>query len=903
MSATRSVELGSGTWSLRFLAKVASLQSAGDGEYGFHLSVVAGGRKYDVVYGDSDCVSIVNGALGTRDTFDGVVPIDERFHRWQLGVDGLGRFFLELDGQKVAAYDTDISTSTTEPDQLRFGLDPSSPPSGPTEIYLSGLELSRDVATAWYRPDIATVTVLPASDSRGLATLVGLSDVDPRDLSTGSLALHYSLSGDESIAELTTTPTTSHVSAELDPAGHTGELGIVCSLSRGSELLSRPERRWKAPDEAEVVSAGSTISAVPEMVSLLKDIDQCQTEDGVDAVAAGWNLGTFEYDGGDETGLFLDSTESAEPLVVPLSLNGWLSVYVGYLTGTEKFSVEVGGQARIIEIGDAPEFDPDHAFGQRALGEVEAWTGQFTGDSLIIAPVLEAQTRMAYIRVVGLTADETALAAEPDEGPAAKRVVYNNDGLSDFFEGRYKTVPELQEQVVDIYAASDVEALTWTAGTTFLFTHTSEYAGVPYASLTPEQEDLMRDGDKVAMQTILDYVDNDIVPLEVVAARAKHHGLAAFAGLRMDTFYSMASYPWYNGNIWDDYQDSLFRNYNGTTNAARMSYSFAKFRTYIKNVLVELANMADVDGIDMDFCRYPELIGWEPDLLDAYFQQYGTDARTEVTPEGSERWQQFRADVVTSVVQEIRALLPEKTIIARVPHANALAYGLDIAAWVDQELIDVLVPSNISHEQFWDNVDEFADIVAGTNVSLYGGTTHTLSGSDLTLLEQELIKRGYSSGVVRSRMTADMYRERANQFYRAGYDGVYVFNHWRGTESIGVMGDRVRNEKWRVFDLPASWIQGAVTAEQVSQQTVADLMALVRDLTESGDIKRGFAGTLRAQVTQIGRLMQRAESDDVVVDGFDRFIRLVDKGKRADQVSSGAAIKLVAAARLVASRV
>lgn len=144
-------------------------------------------------------------------------------------------------------------------------------------------------------------------------------------------------------------------------------------------------------------------------------------------------------------------------------------------------------------------------------------------------------------------------------------------------------------------------------------------------------------------------------------------------------------------------------------------------------------------------------------------------------------------------------------VIARVPQANTLAYGLDVKAWIQEGVVDVLVPTSISHEQFWTNLDEFTAMIEGTSVQLYGGTTHTLAGSDLTSEEQDLVRRGYSSGIVRKSMTPEMYVERASEFYRAGYDGVYVFNHWRGTSSIGLIGDKVATEKWRTFTLPARW--------------------------------------------------------------------------------------------------
>lgn len=883
IAARHSVQLGQGGWTLRLNVKVVALPT---GAGYLRIVVVAGGRRYVLNVDSAGAVSVLSGQSAA-----GVLPADSKFHALQIGADEFGRFFVEVDHRKVFAYQNDISEPTTAADALEFTFDPGVPATGPSEIYFSRIELARDVETVWYQTTVATVTVLPTSDRDALEALIGLADADPRELNSGALRLRSTVESTNDT--VTVTPDKAYIPVTLSTGQRTGEFTVATTLSRGMECLTETRDRWKLPAAVSVAGAGSNINAQPERAWLFTDVDLCHTDGGSMPVSAGWGLGAYHYEGASDGGMFLDSTGQAQPLIVPLTITGPATIYVGFVSGTEKFAFHIGGTIKSVEIPDAPDFDPARAFGQRVLGETGVWTGTLTGEALRIAVVGDAQARIAYVRIVGLTASEAELAATPNEGATTKRAIYNNDGISDFFEGRYKTVPELQAQAVDIYAGSDVEAVAWASGATFMLTYDSEYAGAPYASLTPAQRSLMRNGDIVAMETILKYVQDGIVPLQVVASRAQQHGIAAYASLRMDTFYSMAAYPWYNGNLWSSYQDCLARSYNGTPVTNRMSLAIEKFRTYVKNVLIEQSNFTDVTGIEMDFCRYPEVIGWEAEVLAAYSAQFGADARLEVTSAGSERWQQFRADIVTGMVSEIRAALPGKPIIARVPQANTLAYGLDISAWVSQGLVDILVPTSISHEQFWPNLDEFADLVSGTDVKLYGGVTHTLSGNDLTKQEQDLADRGYSSGIKRTQMTPDMYRERANAFYRAGYDGVYVFNHWRGTESIGVLGDRVANEKWRVFSLPASWVHGAIEAHGVEPATVGELADLVAELQESADVKARYAPSLLAQIEP--RAGVSVESQ------LRRFVEVVRAGRRSGQVTEFGAARLIGGAQLASA--
>lgn len=228
----------------------------------------------------------------------------------------------------------------------------------------------------------------------------------------------------------------------------------------------------------------------------------------------------------------------------------------------------------------------------------------------------------------------------------------------------------------------------------------------------------------------------------------------------------------------------------------RMSYAYPEFREFVKNVLLEAAIVTNgqgeqvVSGVELDFGRYPDLFGSE----------------TTAVP---------KVEMMTAFLRELRSALAGKQIAVRVPYYPVGV--IDLETWVIEGLIDVLIPSSVGHEEFSSNLAYFANLVDDTDVKLYGGITGTLSGHELTKVEEDLKKRGISITAGFNYVSKQQYLSRAHQFYEAGYDGVYIFNNWRGDFGrqyiLGELGDQVKVEKWHTFAYPAEWTQNIVATE------------------------------------------------------------------------------------------
>ncbi|MFC3767787.1 OmpL47-type beta-barrel domain-containing protein [Paenibacillus sp. GCM10012303] len=827
---SQEADIGAGPWALVFDARIASLvqPDTPSAEPGFQAEVVAGGKIYRLVFNGGNNLYVSKGD-GTYDRIQTNLVSDTYFDNWGIAYDLHGRLLVTRNGSKLGIW-TGSGVPAQGPDRVSF-VNRASEAAGETTVYLDRIKLSKNRLPVWgeFQPLIAGVTVLPTSDSAEISASVSIFDADPLWFSTNRLTVEAELVQDGQVMMQTVQAVNDHtVPLTLAAGGRTGWMDLVLKLKDGNQVKSEATQKLDVYSSVSLLLPDEEAEAVPGEVYVFDDIDQAKDAAGKFPWQAGWKLASYQYEGLPSGGLAIESTNEAGTLELPVKLNGWYGVYVGYVTGTEGLTVSVGTGSRPIVLDGVTAGEP---YGSKAIAEVFALASNFSGGTVSLSPISGKQARIAYVKLKALTPEEIALYTKPDEGAAGKRVIYNNDGYSDYFSGQYDTEQSLLNNAVNFFEDQDVNSLYWTLGTTMLILRDSEAAGRPYANLTPQQEQtLMRDGDKRVRDVVLGYIDAGKDPLAIVANRADELGMDAFASLRMSAFYNQNSYPWLNGARYDEFAGKgyLQRKSDGTPDI-RMSYAYPEFRQFVIDVLKEAASVTGGDGrklvkgVELDYSRYPYVLGFDPVLTDPYFQQYGVKPQDETTPAGQTRWNQFKADVMTGFMRDVRQQLAGSQISVRIPYDVYFQYGLDIETWVQEDLIDRLVVSNIGHENFFPELEAFRQLTEGTGIELYGNINGTLSGSDLTRQQEELIKRGIRVATGHEQVSKQQYMERAHQLYEAGYDGVYIFNNWKGRaaggQSIrGELGDKVKVEKWHQLAYPAEWMQNLVTVMPAEPQ-------------------------------------------------------------------------------------
>ncbi|MCU6708704.1 family 10 glycosylhydrolase [Paenibacillus sp. J5C_2022] len=799
----RNVAIGSDAWTLRFDAKIADLAKATNYYLwkGLVFNIYADNKRYMVSFNSYDAdkhtiKAFVIGNSTNRFTEQEVhLPDDQAFHTWEIVYDGHGGLYLGLDRNLIAQSD-DAGVSAASSDNIAiFNLANDVYTTGTNEVYIDRITLTKNQIPDWIEdyPHISGVTVKPEADSASVPVIVNIGGADSDWFSNPDVQVKAGLYNQSQLVTSSVyavdAPT---VRLALNGSG-AGKRKLVVDLLNDGVLVDKVVKDIELLPTSASVAPEVSLASSPGAVYLFTEVDQMQNSVGQSAAAAGWMSVDYIYKGTDSTVTdnvyhLIESTPSAQTLTLPVDLYGWFGVYVGYADGTEQFDVSNGTSTSTISFGDV---DGNSLYSEGTLREEFVTAANFNGRTLSFIPSPEHQSRIAYIKLRGLTGSDIAVYTTADEGALGKRVIYNNDGYTHFSSLKYHNASAIQDKALNLFDGQDVGGIDWALGTTMQLNYDSQYAGTPFQSFS-EDDPTLREIDLFAKSAIHNiYEESGSWAPELLAQRAQDIGISFIASLRMNAFYSPTSFPALNGQMYQNYMappaENEARQLDAKSNPTyRLSFYYSHFRDYIKNILSEVAAIPNVDGVNLDFCRYPYVFGYEL-----------TDVNS-------------RKAIVTQLLSEIRSALPGKTISVRIPHWNYEGYGLDPEAWIDQGLIDMLIPSNISYEDFFD-ISPFVNMTAGTNVKLYAGIVSDLSGTDLTKEQEAIIRNGGTVENTKRTLSRTQYQLRAYEVYEAGADGVYIFNDWwNGKGILGLLGDKVKVKKWHHFDYYSQLIENPV---------------------------------------------------------------------------------------------
>ncbi|MCY6355141.1 hypothetical protein [Clostridium sp. ZS2-4] len=526
----------------------------------------------------------------------------------------------------------------------------------------------------------------------------------------------------------------------------------------------------------EKINDGDTITSEAGKEYIFDRIDKLKDINGKSVVYTNWNASTYTLNKFNSNKIYIENSKGAEELMLPAKINGWFGIYVGYVTGTEEFKVKGAGKEENIKIVEKNNEE-------QYLKEAFAFAAEFKDGTVSIAGIDGKKARIAYIKLAGLTQEQVDLYKRYDEYRSYTRVVYNNDGFTDFFWGKCGNEEELKNVVVDSVRDAGAGEINYEIGTTGLLNYNSIYAGKPFED-SHKYDSYIRQGDKLAREQILNILDIGKSPLQIAADRGKEKRIRVNASMRMNAFYSAMATMFLNGNMYDEYANCK------QNNSHLLSYFYPRYRQYVINVLKEIASFDNVYYINLDFCRYPNVMG-------------------------SEATADEKIKIMNEFMRSVRREIPNKKISVRVPYLNTLSYGLDVETWVKEGLIDRLIPSSIGFEDFYD-LDKFVDMVKGTKVELYVGISANLKGQDLTKETEELIKKGLLVPQ-NEYLTVEDYLVRAHEAYNAGANGIFLFNTLTDIDftkeyspKFNLLGDKMKVKKWYEFEYPSYLIHDRV---------------------------------------------------------------------------------------------
>ena len=194
--------------------------------------------------------------------------------------------------------------------------------------------------------------------------------------------------------------------------------------------------------------------------------------------------------------------------------------------------------------------------------------------------------------------------------------------------------------------------------------------------------------------------------------------------------------------------------YHPSTTLSRYAYNFAisEVRAYKLALAQEAIANYDLDGLDWDFCRHPRLF-----------------------PQGTG---EENAHLLTDLIRQLRAALDKKSVeVGRKLYLSvrfpsrfdlALAFGLDVKTWLEEGLIDLLVAGAVFGAMQRLPLEGYLEATEESDVQLIAHIGVSQTG------------RPRSARVIwgeRDYYTDEMYRAIAANYWRAGVDGIYLWNN------------------------------------------------------------------------------------------------------------------------------
>jgi len=289
--------------------------------------------------------------------------------------------------------------------------------------------------------------------------------------------------------------------------------------------------------------------------------------------------------------------------------------------------------------------------------------------------------------------------------------------------------------------------------------------------------------------------------------RSLSNGVPIWGSVRMGEWYPPVAgqtyYP-FNGDVWSNHPEWRIKNRSGSY-GTKMSLANGEIQQMIIGTLEKMVRMG-CDGINLDFCRYPEVLGYETPLINGFMQQYpGVDPRilSSIDP----RWIAYRCGVINGFISDVRTAMTAAggsrtiKISVRLPATDFQSYGFEPQTWITNGWVDILIPHYPGNERDFD-IQPWLDMIPNpnpNNIKIYPGITSDKKIIGETELTDAEIAAGVPLGTV-IRMTDDDYRRKARQ--RNAADGVYIFNNWKGTGCLNLIGDKQYLKRWSYFEDP-----------------------------------------------------------------------------------------------------
>ncbi|MCC6590252.1 MAG: hypothetical protein IT168_26400 [Bryobacterales bacterium] len=286
---------------------------------------------------------------------------------------------------------------------------------------------------------------------------------------------------------------------------------------------------------------------------------------------------------------------------------------------------------------------------------------------------------IALVRLSGAQVDEYR---RDIADRATRRVIVTHDGFSHYFHAASPGTG-IDARTVANYRDSDVKAIIYQTPCTGIAGWPSRVIGPLGDGMTEQLWKQRRRGDRRAYDYVQWAIRNRRESIRVVSELSRKAGLECHAGLRMNLFFEAGSMggcllQLLNGAFWRDHPE--FRN----PGRAQLDYARPEVRRYILGILKELASTYDVDGVSLDFTRWPPVADPERHSLDV-LTSFLKETRRELDLISKSKGQRLKLSA--AVVDGYHAKM------------SLIRQRIDLKAWIESGCLDFVCVQAWEHAE------------------------------------------------------------------------------------------------------------------------------------------------------------------------------------------------------------
>lgn len=402
------------------------------------------------------------------------------------------------------------------------------------------------------------------------------------------------------------------------------------------------------------------------------------------------------YDLGELRGTLLAAgpeTEAA-PVTLALPVSGWHAVHLGlwaqYGSGEKDhlMFVKLTDDATFVAVRSEIQ-------NQNHVDEIFWKVAELNGQGLTIAPFPGGyRAGIAYVKLTPLSAAEVQTVRADRARRDTRRLIATVDNHGLYYTYRHTGEDDIR-RAIEPFRDTDFGRLLWNNGGSADCGCFATRAG---RVANQNCEDFPRVGDRLLAENMRLYLERGIDTMRVARDYTRSLGIEFHISLRMGAFQFQPPHDEvFTSPFYLAHPEWHCRDRDGSP-ISRLSYAFPEVQTYVLSLLEELAGYQP-DGLSLIFIRGGPFLLYEEPLVAAFRRRAGLDARA--LAENDPDFLRFRAALMTEFVRRVRAVCDRNrregarmALSAMVynDETNNLAFGLDVATWAQERLVDFLLP-------------------------------------------------------------------------------------------------------------------------------------------------------------------------------------------------------------------